>query len=1185
MNAPDRVRPASLDDKYTLQSGRVFMTGTQALVRLPMLQRARDLAAGLNTAGFISGYRGSPVGGFDYALAKARPFLDAHHVRFQPGVNEDLAATSIWGSQQVNLYPDAKYDGVFAMWYGKGPGVDRCGDVFKHANSAGTSRNGGVLVLAGDDHAAKSSTLAHQSEHVFKACCIPMLNPSSVQEYLDLGLHGFAMSRFSGCWVAFKCVTDVIESGSVVEIDPQRVQIALPTDFAMPQGGLNIRWPDGFLEQEARLLDYKVYAALAYCRANKLDRIVWDSPAGYPPPRLGIVTTGKSFGDTLQALEDLGIDERVASHAGIRLYKVAMSWPLEPQGARKFAEGLEEILVVEEKRQVIEYQIKEELYNWREGSRPPRVVGKFDDNGEWSIAAGQPAGNWLLPAHYELSPALIAKALVSRFAKLGIDKILGERSDGKYGERIAYLEFKEKALARPRVVTNRQPYFCSGCPHNTSTRVPEGSRALAGIGCHFMALWMDRNTATFTHMGGEGAPWIGQAPFTSCPHVFANIGDGTYFHSGLLAIRAAVSAGVSMTYKILFNDAVAMTGGQHHDGPLDPAIISRQIAAEGVQHIVAVVDEKEPLPATLDWAPGVTVRPRAELDAVQRELREKKGVSAIIYVQTCATEKRRRRKRGEFPDPPKRVVINELVCEGCGDCSVASNCLSVEPLETEFGRKRAINQSACNKDYSCLEGFCPSFVTVEGGTLRKGKAGAGGGDADFPALPEPHPRDLERPHATLVTGIGGMGVITIGQIMAMAAHLEGKGATVLDMSGLAQKFGPVMSHVRIARSPGELHSVRVGLGAADLVLGCDLVVTTGTEALSKMNDRTTRVVANATVSPTAEFVKNPDWQLPGSRLEADLVDAAGRKNVDFVPAGKLATALMGDAIATNMFMLGYAYQKGSVPLAEESLLRAIELNGVAVEFNKKAFQWGRRAAVDLPRVERLAMPAEVVSISQGLSRSLDELIARRVEFLTAYQDAAYAARYRALVERVRELEARETGGSELTEAVARYYFKLMAYKDEYEVARLYADASFRNRIEGMFEGDYRVKFHLAPPISNRPDPRTGEARKSEFGPWMMTAFRALAKLKILRGTPFDPFGATEERRTERRLVREYEAVVAELLERLDRGNHELAVEIAAIPDRIRGFGHVKRRHLAEAKKKEAELLAAFRAPQPAAKAA
>jgi len=688
-------------------------------------------------------------------------------------------------------------------------------------------------------------------------------------------------------------------------------------------------------------------------------------------------------------------------------------------------------------------------------------------------------------------------------------------------------------------------------------------------------------------MGAEGAPWIGQAPFTECPHVFANIGDGTYFHSGLLAIRAAVAAGVSMTYKILYNDAVAMTGGQPFDGPLDPAMISRQIAAEGVSPIVAVVDEKEPVLAGLAWAPGTTIRPREHLDAVQRELREKKGVSAIIYVQTCATEKRRRRKRKEFPDPSRRVVINEMVCEGCGDCSVQSNCLSVEPLETEFGRKRAINQSSCNKDYSCLKGFCPSFVTVEGGTLKKGKAALPEGEAEFAALA---PRSaLDRPFGILVTGIGGMGVITIGQIVAMAAHLEGKGATVLDMSGLAQKFGPVMSHVRIAPSPAELHSVRVGTGAADLVLGCDLVVTSGSEALSKMNDKRSKVLVNATVSPTADFVKNPDWQLRGTDLQTDIVDAAGAKNVEFVPAGKLATALMGDAIATNMFMLGYAFQKGWVPLAEDSLLRAIELNGVAVEFNRKAFLWGRRAATDLSRVERLAAPAEIIPISQALSRNLDELIVRRVEFLTAYQDRAYAERYRKLVERVRVAEAQKIRASEgkfpLTEAVARYYFKLMAYKDEYEVARLYSDTAFARKVEGMFEGGYKLKFHLAPPIFNKPDPRTGEARKSEFGPWMMAAFRVLAKLKRLRGTPFDVFGASTERKGERRLIGEYEATVAELLEHLDGENRKLAVEIASVPEHIRGFGHVKRRHLDEAKRKEVALLTAFRASRPSARAA
>ena len=1185
MNAPARPHEVTLDDKYTLEHGRAFMTGTQALVRLPMLQRTRDLASGMNTAGFISGYRGSPIGSFDQALWRAKKHLADNHIVFQPGVNEDLAATSIWGTQQLNLFPGANYDGVFAMWYGKGPGVDRCGDVFKHANAAGTWKHGGVLVLAGDDHAAKSSTLAHQSEHILKACCIPVLHPASVQEYLDYGLHGWAMSRYSGCWIGFKCVTDVIESGASVDIDPHRVQVVLPEDFALPSGGLNIRWPDGILEQEARLLDYKVYAALAYTRANRLDRLVWGSPAA----QLGIITTGKAYGDTMQALADLGIDERVARETGIRLYKVAMPWPLEPQGARKFAEGLEEILVVEEKRQIIEYQIKEELYNWRSKVRVPRVVGKFDDNGEWSQSEGQPAGTWLLPAHYELSPALIAKAIASRLAKLGLDRPLGER----FRERLAFLDFKEKALAKPRVVADRTPYFCSGCPHNTSTQVPEGSRAVAGIGCHYLAQFMDRNTATFTHMGGEGAPWIGQAPFTQTAHIFANMGDGTYFHSGLMAIRAAVAARVNMTYKILYNDAVAMTGGQPHDGPLDPGIISRQLAAEGVQPIVVVVDEKEELPATVNWAPGVTIRRREELDGVQRELREVRGVSALIYVQTCAAEKRRRRKRNEFPDPAKRVFINELVCEGCGDCSEKSNCLSVEPLETEFGRKRSINQSTCNKDYSCVKGFCPSFVTVEGGALRKGgaKARSRGAAAsvssidDFPPCPEPQIPALGEPFGVLVTGIGGTGVITIGQILAVAAHIEGKSVSVLDMSGLAQKGGPVMSHVKFAANPGDLHSTRLGTGAADLVLGCDLVVTASGDALSRMSTSRTRVAVNTTAAPTADFVRNPDWKLPGAALFEEIREAAGAGNVDGIEAGRVTTALMGDSIATNMFMLGYAWQRGWIPLAEASILKAIQMNAVAVDFNQKSFVWGRRAAFDTAQVDRLAAPAEVITLVQAVSRNLEELIARRVEFLTDYQNAAYARRYRDLVQKVGKVETEKVGGTKLAEAVARYGFKLMAYKDEYEIARLYADPRFTQKIASMFEGDYRLKFHLAPPLLNRPDPVTGIARKSEFGAWMMAGFRILAKLKGLRGTAFDIFGRTEERRTERRLIAEYVETVNELLRGLSVENLKLAVEIASIPEDIRGFGHVKMRNLKKAKEREARLLWNFRNPQAAAKAA
>ncbi len=899
MNAPltpeqrKSLENITLDDKFTLESGRAFITGTQALIRLPMMQRQRDLRAGLNTAGFISGYRGSPLGSVDMTAMKARKYLEAHHVKFQPGVNEDLAATAIWGTQQVNLFPGAKYDGVFGMWYGKGPGVDRCGDVFKHANMAGTAKHGGVLVLAGDDHAAKSSTAAHQSEHILKACGIPVLYPASVQEYLDYGLHGWAMSRYTGLWVAMKCVTDVVESGASVELDPH-MPIVIPTEFELPPGGLNIRYPDAVLEQEARMNNHKWYAALEYARVNRLNRIVWDSPR----PRIGIITAGKSYLDTRQALADLGIDEQVAKDIGIRLYKVGMTWPLEAQGVRAFAQGLEEIIVVEEKRQLLEYQLKEELYNWRDDVRP-RVVGKFDDTGEWSGDHRHGHGNWLLPATYELNPSQIARAIAARIAKYFDGQPIAQRMR----ERVAYLEAKDAVLkagsSRPDPNKDRIPHFCSGCPHNTSTKVPEGSRALAGIGCHYMVLWMDRRTATFTHMGAEGVTWTGLAPFTDEKHVFANLGDGTYFHSGLLAIRAAVASKANMTYKILYNDAVAMTGGQTVDGPLDPAMISRQIAAEGVNPIVVVTDEPEKYPAGVNWAPGVTIRHRDELDAVQKELREVQGVSAIIYDQTCASEKRRRRKKigpdgkPAYPDPAKRAVINEAVCEGCGDCSVQSNCLSVEPLETEFGRKRQINQSSCNKDFSCVKGFCPSFVTVEGGQLRKPKKAGVGADAgakklpilDGSKLPQPTLPSTENPYGILVTGIGGTGVVTVGQIIAMAAHAEGKGCSVLDMSGLAQKGGPVLSHVRLADSPELIHSTREGTGAADLVIGCDLIVTASRDALSRMGEGRTHVAVNSTKAPTAAFVKNPNWQFPGEQAENDIRGACGADRVDFVEAG------------------------------------------------------------------------------------------------------------------------------------------------------------------------------------------------------------------------------------------------------------------------------------------------------------
>ncbi|TWI63126.1 indolepyruvate ferredoxin oxidoreductase [Pseudoduganella lurida] len=1161
----------TLDDKWTLERGRAFMTGTQALIRLPMMQRERDLKAGLNTAGYITGYRGSPVTSIDMTAMKAKKYLDAHHVKFHPGMNEDLAATAVWGTQQTNLFEDAKYDGVFSMWYGKGPGVDRCGDVFKHANNAGSAKHGGVLVLAGDDHAAKSSSTAHQSDHILGACGIPVLYPSSVQEYIDYGLHGWAMSRYTGLWVAMKCVTDIIESGAVIDFDPDRVQIAMPDDFELPPGGLNIRWPDAVLDQEVRMNSYKWYAALAYCRANKLNKIIWDTPR----PKIGIITAGKSYLDTRQALADLGIDEQVAADIGIRLYKIGMTWPLEADGVHEFARGLDEILVIEEKRQILEYALKEELYNLPDGQRP-RVVGKFDDTGEWSNHHRSGHGDWLLPATYELNPAQIARAIASRIAVYCADHPVAAR----VRERIAYLEAKELVLknvpAKANPQTDRTPYFCSGCPHNTSTKVPEGSRALAGIGCHYMVLWMDRETSTFTHMGAEGVTWVGQAPFTNEKHVFTNLGDGTYFHSGILAIRAAVAAKVNITYKILYNDAVAMTGGQSFDGPLDPGMISRQIAAEGVTPIIVVTDDPDKYPRDYAWAPGVTVRHRSELMDVQKELRDMPGVSAMIYDQTCASEKRRRRKRNEYPDPAKRAVINEAVCEGCGDCSVQSNCLSVEPLETELGRKRQINQSTCNKDYSCVNGFCPSFVTVEGGQLKKPKKVAAG-TGDMPPLPSPVLPSTAQPYGILITGIGGTGVVTVGQILAVAAHVAGKGAVVLDMSGLAQKGGPVMSHVRLADRQADLHSTRVGTGSADLVIGCDQIVTASRDALSRMGEGRSWAAVNSSGATTAAFVKNPDWQFPAASSQTEIVRACGEGRVEFLDAGGIATALMGDTIATNMFMLGYAFQKGRVPLSEAALVQAIELNGVSVAFNKAAFHWGRYAAHDLAAVTKIATPAQVIEFKR--TQTLEDVVARRIELLTAYQNAAYANQYADFIGQVRAAEAK-LGSTKLTEAVARYLYKLMAYKDEYEVARLHTDPAFRQKIENMFEGDYQVKFHLAPPILAKKD-RDGHLVKREFGPWMRQAFGVLARLKGLRGTPLDVFGYTAERRTERALIGAYRETVLALLPALNADNLATAVAIARIPEDIRGYGHVKERHLKAAKQKEASLLAAYRSPAAA----
>ena len=1186
MNAPlpESVRRAietvTLDDKYSLDHGRALMSGTQALVRLPMLQKTRDAFAGLNTGGFISGYRGSPLGGYDQALWQAKKHLAAQNIVFQPGVNEELAATAVWGSQQLALYPQsAKVDGVFGIWYGKGPGVDRCSDVFKHANMAGTSKHGGVIALAGDDHIAKSSTAAHQSDHIFKACGLPVFFPSSVQDILDMGLHAFAMSRFAGVWSGMKTIQEIVESTSSVQVDPDRVNIVLPEDFPMPAAGLHIRWPDAPLEQEARLMDHKWYAALAYVRANKLNHNVVEGPND----RFGIIASGKAYNDTRQALHDLGLDDDVCRQLGIRLHKVNVVWPLEATITRDFAKGLQEILVVEEKRQVIEYQLKEELYNWRADVRP-NVLGKFDEadgddsGGEWSQP--NPSGNWLLRAQADLTPAIIGRAIAKRLKKLGVDADTAARLDA----RIALIDAKERSMVVQTVAASadgssaeRTPFFCSGCPHNTSTRVPEGSRAVAGIGCHYMTVWMDRSTVTFSQMGGEGVSWVGQAAFTTDKHVFANLGDGTYFHSGLLAVRQSIAAGVNITYKILFNDAVAMTGGQPVDGTLKVPEMTRELDAEGAKRIVVVTDEPEKYEdadIASRLAKGVTVHHRDDLDAIQKQLREVEGCTILIYDQTCATEKRRRRKRGTLVDPAKRVVINELVCEGCGDCSVQSNCLSVEPVETEFGRKRRINQNSCNKDYSCVKGFCPSFVTVEGGQMKgKKKDSARPDPFKLPPLPEPAQPLAETPWGIVVAGVGGTGVITIGQLLGMAAHLEGKGIVTQDSAGLAQKGGATWSHIQIANRADAILTTKVGTAEADLVIGCDPIVTANKVTLAAVREGRTFVAMNTHGAPTAAFVSNPDWQFPAGHCDMAVRAAAGALNVGMLDADALAVGLVGDSLYTNPLMLGYAWQMGRVPLGLPALLRAIELNNVQVENNKLAFEWGRRAAHDLAAVQASLKPGQVIEFVKKAT-SLDDMVAKRVDFLGSYQNAAYAGQYKAFVEKVRAAEA-PLNSRQLSEAVARYLFKLMAYKDEYEVARLHTDTAFTDRIKAQFEGDYKLTYHLAPPGIAKTNDK-GELVKQPFGPWMFTAFKLLAKFKGLRGTALDPFGKTDERRTERALIGEYRAAIDELLATLNTGNVGLAVQIARLPEDIRGYGHVKERHLAAVRPKWAALMAEWR---------
>ncbi len=1115
----------SLDDKFDLSKDRVFISGTQAVVRAALMQKELDRRAGLNTAGFISGYRGSPIGGLDQQLWRAGNLLTANDIVFRPGLNEDLAATAIWGAQQAELRGEGRYDGVFGIWYGKGPGVDRSGDAFRHANFDGTSPHGGVLALMGDDHTCESSTTAHQSEFALLDAMMPILNPAGVQEIIDYALTGWALSRFAGVWVGIKCVKDNIEATASVDGALDRFRFVLP-EVPRPPGGLNIGRGRSPIEKEELLHRWRRPAAVAFLRENRLNRIMM---AGGANPRLGVVSLGKSWLDTLGALDTLGIDEKRAADLGLRLYKLAAPWPFEPTGADRFADGLQSILVVEEKRSLVETQLKEQLYG---RANAPTIVGEKDEE-----------GNPLLPAWGAHGANEIAIAIARR--------ILAYADDSEIAARLKQLEHAEAVAKTTEDIGVRTPYFCAGCPHNTSTRVPEGSRAYAGIGCHYMVHWMDRATEGFTHMGAEGANWVGEAPFSTRDHVFQNLGDGTYSHSGTLAIRAAAAAGVNITYKILYNDAVAMTGGQPVEGGLTVDRIARQVSAEGAKRIALVSDDPYKYPGETKWPAGMTIHHRSELAAVQEELREIKGLSVLIYDQTCAAEKRRRRKRGLYPDPDKRIVINSLVCEGCGDCGVKSNCVAVQPLETEFGRKRTIDQSSCNKDYSCLEGFCPSFVTVHGGEPRKGRALS----ADrMPAVPEPVLPKLDRAQAIVITGVGGTGVVTISALIGMAAHLDGLGVGIIDMAGLAQKGGAVTAHMRIAPTPADIHAIRVAPEEADTVLACDIVVAGSKGVLSAIRPGESQVFVNRHETYPGDFARDADFSLPTRQLARAIEERAGAGRAHIIEAQRLAAALLGDAIATNMFMVGYAWQQGGLPVSRRSILEAIRLNGVEAEMNAAAFEWGRRAAVDFAAVEQAAG----VSPEPAEPPSLDEIVERRAAFLTAYQSARYAARYKARVERIATIERRlMDGDTSIATEVAHALFKLMAAKDEFEVARLFTDGSFERQLKAQFARWDWLQFHMAPPLLARRDRRTGHLKKQAFGPWMMGAFRMLARLRFLRPTPLNPFRYTAERRWERRLLKDYEADLDAIESKLSVANRTAALALAAYPLRIRGFGHVK----------------------------
>ena len=1138
----------TLDDKYFLDKGRVYITGTQALVKLPMIQRQRDKNNNLDTAAFISGYRGSPLGMYDKSLWTAKKFLKNNDINFTSGLNEDLAATAVWGSQQSGLISKSTKDGIFGIWYGKGPGVDRSGDAFKHANSAGTSPNGGVLALLGDDHTAKSSTLAHQSEYAMVDAQIPVLNPSNVQEILDYGLIGIALSRYAGVWTAMKCVTANIDSSASVNIDLDRIKIIKP-DFEMPPEGVHIRWPDmDILVQEKRLTNIKLPAVKAFAKANNINHSIWSKG----DKNIGIVTTGKAYSEVRQALSDLNIDEQYAEKLGLHLFKVGMPWPLEESAIIEFCSNMEEVIVFEEKRPLIEDQVKKIMFN--QANRPKHIVGKRNENNEE-----------LIHSTGELTPDFVSEIIAERITKTNKDENILNK--------LRIIKQNEPDTTAIQGISNRTPYFCSGCPHNTSTKVPEGSKAMAGIGCHFMASWMDRDTDLFTHMGGEGANWIGMAPFVEDQHIFQNIGDGTYNHSGILAIRAAVAAKVNMTYKILFNGATAMTGGQPAEGSPTPARISHQLYGEGIKRIAVVTDEPEKYGINSDFAKGTSINHRRDIDQVQKELRSWPGVSIMIYDQTCATEKRRRRKRGLMEDPDKRSFINDLVCEGCGDCSKTSNCISIEPLETKLGRKRKVNQSTCNKDFSCVDGFCPSFVTVKGATLKKRKSTSASDipTAIFNKIPRPKEINLDKPFDIVVTGIGGTGVVTIGALIGMASHIENKGVSVLDQVGVAQKGGAVLSHIRVASTPEIIHSVKVGKTSADLVLGCDMVVVTSSPVRELMNINSTHSIINDHETPVAGFVLDPDHSFGGKRMRQIIKKSS--KATNFINSIKIATAMFGDSIASNMFITGYALQKGFIPVLPESMEEAIKLNNMAIDMNISAFRWGRMAAHDYKYVEKEATPFMPNMEIQHDEYKLRDLMDDRTSFLIKYQNKNYANTYIDLVNKTIDVEKSiDKNKDDLSKAVAKYFSKLMAYKDEYEVARLYTNGEFKEKLYNTFEGNLKLKFHVAPPLFAPKDPNTGKLKKITIGSWILPVLKILSKFKFLRGTLLDPFGKTKERKMERFLINQYKKDIEKILKTVNSKNISLAVAIASIPDIIRGYGHVKEDNIKIAEIKRNQLL-------------